>query len=242
MRNLWFKGVLLALAVAVAGCGQRVQVEIPPKAPVEGIRSIVVLPFDNVTNDAALGYEIEERIADVLRSSGWYESVQTVRHLVALPPGQPVTLASLLGLDVVAEADAAIVGTATYYFEDVYVDVPLLFRLRPHRRYTDLERNANHPRRRSLHRAPYRDGHGPGAVRRNRRGRRYGPVHPFLDSPRRQPAGRGSGSEAEPAKGARHAQLGHRPGRPAVYPRPASDLRMAGPSSDHGYCQKLGSR
>lgn len=124
MRSASFQAVLLLLALVVAGCGQRVQVEIPPKAPVEGIRSIVIVPFDNVANDASLGYEIEERIADALRSSGWYNSVQSLRQLVTLPPGQPVSLESLLRLDAVAQADAVIMGTATYYFEDVFMNVP----------------------------------------------------------------------------------------------------------------------
>lgn len=124
MRSTLLKVVPLLLALIVAGCGQMVQVELPPKAPVEGIRSIVILPFDNVSNDASLGYEIEQRIADALHSSGWYASVQSLRQMVALPAGQPVSLESVLHLDAVAEADAVIMGTATYYFEDVYMNVP----------------------------------------------------------------------------------------------------------------------
>lgn len=124
MRHALPKILLLLTVVLLAGCGDRIQVEIPPKAPVEGIRHVVILPFDNVSNDASLGYEIEERIASSLRSSGWYSSVQTLRHSVTFPAGQPVTFESVRQLEDVAKADAVILGTATYYFEDVYMSTP----------------------------------------------------------------------------------------------------------------------
>lgn len=115
---------LLLIAALAAGCGQRVQVQIPPKAPVEGIDTIAIAPFDNVTADAGLAYEIEEQIAKALRDSGWYASVIQLRQLASFPAGRPVTFEAVRQLAADHGADAVIVGTATYYFDDVFMGVP----------------------------------------------------------------------------------------------------------------------
>lgn len=120
--------ILLCLGILVAGCSDRVQVQIPPKAPVEGIRTIAVLPFDSVASDPGLGFEFEDRIADALRRSGWYDSVVTQRVSSLATGGssaaqfQTPERARQAGREL--NADAVIVGTATYYFEDVFMSVP----------------------------------------------------------------------------------------------------------------------
>lgn len=124
MRRLLPRLILLLLVLLLAGCGNRVQVEIPPKAPVEGIGTIAIAPFDNVTADAGLAFEFEEQIAKALRDSGWYESIINLRHTASFPPGRPVTFESVRDLARQYGADAVIVGVATYYFEDVYMGVP----------------------------------------------------------------------------------------------------------------------
>lgn len=120
--------VLVLLVTLLAACGDRIRVQIPPKAPVEGIRSIVVLPFDNIASDPALGFEFEQRIAQVLRESGWYDSVTTYRITTAgLGGPTPLQWRSVDDIRRVGrelKADAVIVGTATYYFEDIYMETP----------------------------------------------------------------------------------------------------------------------
>lgn len=116
----------LALPLIVACTEERIQVEIPPAAPVEGIHRVLVLPFDNFSNDPGLAWEVENRVIETLRAAGWYSSVESARTSQILSDlgFSPNEFASALSRQRIAEelrADAVIFGEATFYFEDVYL-------------------------------------------------------------------------------------------------------------------------
>ncbi len=124
--RFWF--VLVLAIPLIAACSQkRVQVEVPPVAPVEGIERILVLPFENFTSDPGLAWEFETRVIERLRASGWYASVESARtsQVLADLGIMPDDFSTPLGRRRIIEelrADAVIFGEATFYFEDVYLD------------------------------------------------------------------------------------------------------------------------
>lgn len=118
--------LILALPLIAACSGERIQVEIPPAAPVEGIHRVLVLPFENFSGDPGLAWEFETRVIEELRAGGWYRSIESARTSQILSDlgVSPADFSTPLGRQRIADelrADAVIFGEATYYFEDVYL-------------------------------------------------------------------------------------------------------------------------
>lgn len=125
--RLWLVLLLAIPFIAACSSQQRVQVEVPPVAPVEGIERILVLPFENFTSDPGIAWEFETRVIERLRSAGWYASVESARtsQVLADLGVSPDDFSKASGRQRIVDelrADAIIFGEATFYFEDVYLD------------------------------------------------------------------------------------------------------------------------
>lgn len=113
------------MALLLAACSHdRVEVQIPPRARVDGIRTIAVLPFDSLASDPGLAIEFEQRIIQQLRQSAWYDRVIEARvdSLLGTLQGSAFELSTPAARREARDrlqADAVIIGAATYYFEDV---------------------------------------------------------------------------------------------------------------------------
>lgn len=122
-----FSPVLLVVALLFSACTDNlVLVTVPPKAPVEGIHRILVLPFENFSSDPGLAREFELRLVEEIRASEWYEFVDSerTRNLLfqygyTLDDLKIEANRARIAQDL--RIDAIIVGEATYYFDDVYL-------------------------------------------------------------------------------------------------------------------------
>lgn len=130
MRSSVNKLLLVILGTALLiGCADRVRVELPPRAPVDHVRTVAVLPFENVTSDPSVAFAIEDGIAQALERSGWYDRVTLARVTgnLRITPNDMQSTTSLQDIGRELNVDAVITGIATYYFEDVYLDEPNCF-------------------------------------------------------------------------------------------------------------------
>ncbi|MGI6035643.1 MAG: CsgG/HfaB family protein [Limnochordia bacterium] len=122
---------IVLLLLLLTGCiGERVRVEVPPKVPTEGIKTIAILEFTNESEDPGLAREMESVLIDYFRDRGQFTFIERHRLQNALgyrslrtsSPRGLQELGSELGVD------AFIIASATYYLEDINVEPP--------RRYT----------------------------------------------------------------------------------------------------------
>lgn len=121
---------MLAVLVTLVGCtDERERVQLPPEAPVEGIRSIAVVGFANHTIDPGLSPLIERIAASILNESDRYKVTDpvTARAEMTRQGITPDSLANpeiAMALANALEVDALLTGAATYYFEDTSITPP----------------------------------------------------------------------------------------------------------------------
>jgi PBP1b-binding outer membrane lipoprotein LpoB len=122
-EKIYYFLFIACLALFLTGCGgERVQVEVPPEVPTEGIEKIAIIEFNNESEDPGLAREMENMLIDHFRRNGRYIIIERYRAQNFgsrnLSPQRARQLGAQTG------ADALIVASATYYSEDVYMEPP----------------------------------------------------------------------------------------------------------------------
>lgn len=124
------KLVFLALVVILlTGCSSHERVMVPPKVSVGGSNTIAILFFDNLTDDYALSYEIEQKLSQELQT--YYKVIDPIEAEWALvrlglrrgqnpSPDEAVRLGQLLN------ADAVLFGEVSGYFTPITQTPPYI--------------------------------------------------------------------------------------------------------------------
>lgn len=126
-------GLLVLVALLLAGCSTYERVLVPPKVSVGGSNTIAILFFDNLTDDYALSYEIEQQLSKGL--SSFYRIIEPNEAEWALvrlglrrgqtpSPDEVVRLGQLLGVD------AVLFGEVSGYFAPITQTPPYIARNR----------------------------------------------------------------------------------------------------------------
>ena len=122
--NLRIVPIILLLLLLTGCTGERVRVEVPPKVPTEGIKTIAILEFANESDEPGLAREMELALINYFRDRGGFTIVERhhfqnpYRSLKTAGPNRFRQLGSELGVD------AFIIASATYYLEDVDLEPP----------------------------------------------------------------------------------------------------------------------
>jgi hypothetical protein len=115
-------GLLVLLALLLAGCAGYEQVMVPPKVQVGGGNTVAVLFFDNFTNDYSISYEVEQQIMRTL--SEYYrvitpEEAEWALVRLGLLRGQSPDRDQAIRLGQMLGVDALVMGELSGYFAPV---------------------------------------------------------------------------------------------------------------------------
>ncbi|MFY9494129.1 MAG: hypothetical protein GX101_09650 [Firmicutes bacterium] len=125
--------LLLFVAVFLVGCSSYQREMVPPKVDLGSSRRIAVLFFDNLTDDYALVYEVEQQLVEQLgvfyqvtdpREADWALARVGLRPTEAPSAEQARRLGELLGVD------AVIMGEVSGYFEPINQTPPYIVKTR----------------------------------------------------------------------------------------------------------------
>lgn len=122
-------GVLVILALLMAGCANYERVMVPPKVSIGPGKSVAVLFFDNLTDEYTISYEVEQQLVRTL--GGYYrvlEPAETEWALVRLGllrgempnSDQAIRLGQMLGVD------AIVFGEVSSYYTPITQTPPYI--------------------------------------------------------------------------------------------------------------------
>jgi hypothetical protein len=121
--------MILAVAVLLTGCTGYEKVMVPPRVDLQGAQSVAVLYFDNETREPIAAYEVEEKLAQSLRS--YYRvadpaEVDTAMTRLGLRRGMVPTRDEIIRLGRLLNVDAVIAGEVIFYFDGVTPSEPYI--------------------------------------------------------------------------------------------------------------------
>lgn len=122
-------GLLVLVVLLLAGCSTHERVMVPPKVDVGGSKTIAILFFDNLTDDYALSYEIEQKLSQEL--AVYYQVVEPIEAewalvRLGLRRGQTPSPDEVVRLGQLLNVDAVLFGEVSGYFTPITQTPPYI--------------------------------------------------------------------------------------------------------------------